>query len=187
VIPLRRPRTPGFLLVALGLVLTAAGADGAPMSPTQPTHTGPWYQPGAPETRDLWSPGMPGERLTLRGRVLDTAARAVQGALVEFWHTDAAGSYPPLRGSVRSGRDGGFVIRTVLPGHNQGYRARHVHFVITRDAAPPLVTRIYFRGDTNIDEAPWPELAITLEEANVDGQRRFLGSIEFVLPANAGD
>ena len=69
----------------------------------------------------------------------------------------------------------------MLPGHNHGYRARHIHFVITAPGRPRLVTRIYFRGDENMDEAPWPELAITLEESFVDDRARKHGSIEFVL------
>jgi hypothetical protein len=32
-----------------------------------------------------------------------------------------------------------------------------------------------------MDEAPWPELAITPEESTVNGERRLLGNVEFVL------
>ncbi|MCB1740220.1 MAG: hypothetical protein KDK91_07615 [Gammaproteobacteria bacterium] len=169
----------GLCWALLCVIATHGHAQRLP--PTTPTHTGPWYQPGAPLVRDLWQPGMPGTRLSLRGRVLNTQGQPLADTLVEFWHTDAAGSYPPLRGSVRSGADGGFTIRTILPGVNLGYRARHIHLVLTHPAQPRLVTRIYFLGDENMDEAPWPELAITLEESVLDGERRLYGNILLVM------
>ena len=168
-----------MLVACLSLVTTLSGA--AALEATTQTHTGPWFEPGARERADLWSPGMRGTRLVLNGRVLDTQARAIAGALIEYWHTDAAGNYPPMRASTRSNKDGAFVVRTILPGHHQGYRARHIHFVISHGAFPTWVTRVYFRGDEHLDEAPWPQLAITLEEAEVNGERRLLGNLQFVV------
>ncbi len=151
------------------------------LEPTLETHTGPWYRPGAPETTSLWVPGDPGQGLYLRGVVLDADGRPVAGALVELWHTDSAGGYPPLRASLRAGKDGRFAIRTMLPGHNRGYRARHIHFVVSAPGLPQLVTRIYFQGDENLDEAPWPELAILLEEGTIEDAPALFGTVQFVL------
>ena len=138
--------------------------------------------PGAPEVKDLRaSAGVTGPRLSLRGRVLNRSSKPVDGALIEYWHTDAAGNYPPLRASTRARFNGSFRIRTVLPGHNDGDRARHIHFVLSHSDHPQLVTRIYFRGDENMEEAPWPELAITLEEALREGERQYFGNLQFVL------
>jgi protocatechuate 3,4-dioxygenase beta subunit len=69
----------------------------------------------------------------------------------------------------------------VLPGHHLGYRARHIHFVVTHPDYQPLVTRIYFLGDPNMDEALFPELAILLEEGSIEGEIRLFGSVRFVL------
>jgi catechol 1,2-dioxygenase len=172
----------GVALFAAVFVSLAAAATGAQsLSPTDPTHTGPWYEPGAPETANLWHPGDPGTPLLLHGRVLGTDGVPLAGALVELWHTDGAGSYPPLRASLRTKDDGSFQIRTVLRGHNRGYRARHIHFVVTHAGHYRLVTRIYFKGDPNMDEAPFPQLAILLEQANVDGELRLYASPQFVL------
>ncbi len=158
---------------------TTVGAQ--PREPTEQTHTGPWYEPGAPETTSLWQPGDPGTPLVLKGVVLGTDGLPLAGTLVELWHTGAAGNYPPLRASLRTKGDGSFQIRTVLPGHNRGYRARHIHFVLTHPDYHQLVTRIYFKGDPNMDEAPFPQLAVVLDEANVDGKLRLYASPQFVL------
>lgn len=169
----------------LGIALAAAAQVGERRAPTQPTHTGPWYQPGAAFVERLWQPGQAGQRLQLRGRVLNTAGAAVAGARVELWHTDAAGNYPPLRASRETDTRGRFGITTVLPGHHLGYRARHIHFVISRTGYPQLVTRIYFKGDVNLDEAPYPELAVFVEESEIDGQVVLHAEVEFVLGAGA--
>jgi hydroxyquinol 1,2-dioxygenase len=162
------------------LMLAGAGAA-EPRAPTLQTHTGPWYQPGAAFVERLWKPGQPGQRLHLRGRVLDTRGAALADALIELWHTDAAGNYPPLRASRQSDAHGRFGIVTVLPGHNQGYRARHIHFVVSHPGHARLVTRIYFKGDVNMDEAPYPELAVFVEESEIDGQSVLFAEVEFVL------
>lgn len=158
----------------------APAADGS-LQPTLQTHTGPWYKPGAPFVKSLWVPGQPGERLQLRGRVLNTLGVPLADAVVELWHTDAFGHYPPLRASIKTRQNGSFGIGTVLPGHNQGYRARHIHFVITHPSQRQLVTRIFFEGDVNMAEAPYPELAVFVEEGYIDGQPVLFADVEFVL------
>jgi len=156
-------------------------AAGNRLQPTLETHYGPWYQPGAPFVSSLWQPDQPGERLQLRGRVLNTNGVPIENALIELWHTDALGSYPPLRASRRSKKSGSFGISTVLPGHNGGYRARHIHFVVSHPSHQQLVTRIFFKGDRNIEEAPYPELAVFLEEGLIEGQPVLFADVEFVL------
>ncbi len=172
------PRLIAPLLLSGGGLALAAGD---PLEPTLETHTGPWYVPGAPFVGSLWQPGDPAPPLQLSGRVLNTRGVPVPEALVELWHTDAAGAYPPLRASLRSGVDGRFGIRTVLPGHNLGYRARHIHFVVSHPHHLPLVTRIYFMGDPNMAEAIYPQLAIVLEEAEIDGATMLFGDVQFVM------
>lgn len=176
------------LVLWIGTVVAGATAmaAGGPLVPTLATHTGPWYVPGAPAVARLWQPGDPGQRLQLRGRVLDTTRAPVADALVELWHTDAAGNYPPLRASRRTNARGGFGITTVLPGHHLGYRARHIHFVITHPEYPRLVTRIFFKGDVNMDEAPYPELAVFVEESEVDGRSALFADLQFVLAGSTG-
>lgn len=171
----------GSSMVALGFFAGAVNGAGQRLEPTIQTHTGPWYQPGAPETGSLWQPGDPGKPLLLNGLVFSTTGKPLRGALVELWHTDSDGNYPPLRASLRTRRNGSFAIRTVLPGHHLGYPARHIHFVVTHPDHQPLVTRIYFQGDPNMDEALFPELAILLEEGSIEGETRLFGQVDFVL------
>lgn len=176
------PSWPGGIIgVVVGLALALATAAQTQLEPTQETHTGPWYQPGAPELKSLWQPDDPGRPLNLSATVLSTSGEPIAGALVELWHTNSAGDYPPLRASRRTGENGRFAITTVLPGHNQGYRARHVHFVFSHPKHETLVTRIYFKGDPNIDEAPWPQFAIFLEESTFEGRDVLFGNVQFVL------
>lgn len=173
----------GFLSCTLALGCFAGAAIGSErrLEPTLQTHTGPWYEPGAPEVDSLWRPGDAGKPLHLFGLVFSTSGKPLEGARVELWHTDADGNYPPLRASLRTRRNGSFAIRTVLPGHHLGYRARHIHFVVTHPDHQPLVTRIYFKGDPNMNEAPFPELAILLEEGSIEGEARLFGNVDFVL------
>ena len=182
-VPGRYPAPLVGLLLALG-VGGAASTGASALEPTPATHTGPWYQPGAPRVRSLRPPGRPGQSLLLRGRVLNTRGEPLVGALIELWHTDADGNYPPLRGSLESGRGGVFAVETIVPGHNLGYRARHIHFVISHPDHVRLVTRIFFHGDRNLAEAPFPELAVFTEESEVDGESRRYADLEFVLRPN---
>lgn len=172
-------------LLSFSLVLTSVSSDVSSaertLEPTLQTHTGPWYEPGAPELSSLWQPGDPGKPLHLKGTVSSTRGIRLEGALVELWHTDSGGNYPPLRAAIRTEANGSFAIRTLLPGHHLGYRARHIHFVVTHPDHHPLVTRIYFLGDPNMDEALFPELAILLEEGSIDGDTRLFGNVQFVL------
>lgn len=177
--PSSRPATWRDLALAALFAGLAAAAHGA--QPTEQTHTGPWYEPGAPELKSLWQPGDPGTPLFLHGHVLGPDGAPIADALVELWHTNAAGEYPPLRTGLRTDSDGSFRLRTVLPGHNGGYRARHIHFVITHIGHERLVTRIYFKGDPNMEEAPYPQLAVVLEQAKVDNSIRLYASPQFVL------
>ncbi len=168
-------------IVALGCVAGPVTASERRLEPTLQTHTGPWYEPGAPEVKSLWQPGDPGKPLHLNGLVFGAGGAPLDGALVELWHTDSDGNYPPLRAAIRTQPNGSFSIRTVLPGHHLGYRARHIHFIVTHPDYQPLVTRIYFLGDPNMDEALFPELAILLEEGSIEGETRLFGNVDFVL------
>ncbi|MDX1435002.1 MAG: hypothetical protein R3286_21345, partial [Gammaproteobacteria bacterium] len=185
-----------FPAKALGAAFVAVLA-GMPMAhaerePTTQTSIGIFYQPGAPETADLWREGDRGERLALRGRVLDRDGRPVAGALVELWHADAAGGVNEsrFRAAQRTTDVGRFGIRTVLPGHiemardNAVFRARHIHIRVTHPDHPELVSLIFFRGDERLEGTPYPELAISLERARLETGEVLVGGVEIVLGAN---
>ncbi|MDH3713737.1 MAG: hypothetical protein OET44_07820 [Gammaproteobacteria bacterium] len=189
-----RPTVTGTVVVVTLLLSAVGGCDRAAASeglrPTTATSIGIFYQPGAPAVTTLWRPGDPGQRLQLRGRVLTTGGAPVSNALVELWHADGAGSVDEsrYRTSQRTGEDGYFGIKTVLPGHiemaagNDVFGARHIHIVVTHPDHERLVSLIYFKGDERLATALYPELAITLDETGAGDEAFLFGVVEIVLP-----
>jgi len=114
-------------------------------------------------------PGDPiGERITVSGRVLDTAGRPLRNTLVEVWQANAAGRYqhrwdtwdapldPNFTGAGRCVTDdeGRYAFVTIRPGpypwgnHPNAWRPAHIHFSLLGQAfAQRLVTQMYFPGD----------------------------------------
>ena len=109
-----------------------------------------------------------GERIIVRGRVLDDLGRPVPRTLVEIWQANAAGRYvhkkdnhsapldPNFTGAGRTltDADGNYEFVTIKPGaypwenHDNAWRPRHIHFSLFGSAfATRLVTQMYFPGD----------------------------------------
>lgn len=104
-----------------------------------------------------------GERITIRGSVIDGAGMALRDALVEIWQGDAAGLYaspeetrgaadPHFTGFGRRAGDydtGEWVFETIRPGPVLGpggrMQAPHVTFwIVARGINLGLHTRMYF-------------------------------------------
>ncbi|GAA4196038.1 protocatechuate 3,4-dioxygenase subunit beta [Streptosporangium oxazolinicum] len=109
-----------------------------------------------------------GERITVRGRVLDRDGRPVRGQLVEVWQANASGRYPHQRdghpapldpnftgvGRCLTDGDGRYAFTTIKPGaypwrnHVNAWRPAHIHFSVFGTAfAQRLVTQMYFPND----------------------------------------
>ena len=109
-----------------------------------------------------------GERIIVRGRVLDENDRPVPHALIEIWQANAAGRYlhkndthdapldPNFSGAGRTMTDseGHYRFLSVKPGaypwrnHHNAWRPAHIHFsLFGRAFATRLVTQMYFPGD----------------------------------------
>ncbi|HEY5318020.1 MAG TPA: protocatechuate 3,4-dioxygenase subunit beta [Solirubrobacteraceae bacterium] len=109
-----------------------------------------------------------GERILVRGRVLDAGGRPLRRTLVEVWQANAAGRYrhvvdqwdapldPNFSGAGRclTDDDGRYEFLTVRPGaypwrnHPNAWRPAHIHFsLLGRAFAQRLVTQMYFPGD----------------------------------------
>ena len=104
-------------------------------------------------TESLAPAGVPGQRVTIRGRVLDGDGKPVNDALVEIWQADSRGNYggKRFRGFGRSATDdaGEFRFHTIKPGRVPGPdgkpQAPHILAVIfMRGQLKQLVSRIYF-------------------------------------------
>ena len=106
---------------------------------------------------------MAGERVTLRGRVLDGDGKPVNDAVVEIWQANALGKYAhpedtqdkPVEAGFRGfGRsltrsDGGYRFATIKPGPvpGPGGALQAPHLVVTvfmRGLLKHLLTRMYF-------------------------------------------
>ena len=118
-------------------------------------------------TRNIARPGVPGERITVQGRLLDGDGAPVDDGLIEIWQANARGKYnhpedtqkKPLdkrfRGFGRIPTDsrGVFRFTTIKPGSVPGPdgRAQAPHLVVTvfmRGLLKQLATRMYFPDET---------------------------------------
>jgi protocatechuate 3,4-dioxygenase beta subunit len=135
--------------------------------------TGPLYGHSAvdPGEADLTTQhaGEPlGERIILKGRVLDERGRPIPDTLIEIWQCNAAGRYrhrvdqhpapldPNFTGAGRtvSARDGSYTFTTIKPGaypwgnHHNAWRPAHIHLSLFGPSfLTRLVTQMYFPGD----------------------------------------
>ena len=176
--------------VAAACCKSAAGAEGARLPPTGETDIGIYYAPDAPELRNLWQEGDPGERLLLRGRVLTTSGLPVADAQVELWHADGNGEVHPdrYRTRLRTGANGGFGVTTAMPGYIPGapgvWGARHIHVRVTHPEHEQLISLILFEGDPNLEGLPYPELAVFVEQGRIREQDVLFVEAILILESN---
>ena len=116
-----------------------------------------------------------GQRIIVRGRVVDERGKGVAGALLEFWQANAGGRYRHKRegylaaldpnfggcGRTITDDDGYYRFRTVKPGAYpwpngvNDWRPAHIHFsVFGHGFAQRLITQMYFEGDPMIWNCP---------------------------------
>ena len=129
--------------------------------PTTTDILGPFYRPGAPFRVDLVQPGTKGDILHFSGTVLGKDGKTpMKDALVEIWHCNEDGVYDNTsddyiyRASLKTGADGKYNFRTILPvPYKAGetlIRPAHIHMRISGTQLQDLVTQVYFKGDKNI-------------------------------------
>lgn len=115
-------------------------------------------------TESLAPAGVPGERVQIRGRVLDGDGKPVNDALVEIWQADSRGKYGAgkrFRGFGRSATDdaGAFRFSTIKPGRvaGPGGRLQAPHILVhvfMRGQLKQLVSRIYFPDEPSNAQDP---------------------------------
>ncbi len=134
----------------------AQGAGGE-CRPTRTDALGPFHLPGAPHRAAIAPPGEPGDRLVIRGQVLQPDCKTpLAGALLDVWQADASGNYHDertqyrLRGRLATSQTGKYELFSILPGRYRaggGVRPAHIHLIVTQPGYRPLTTQIYFKGD----------------------------------------
>ena len=164
------------------------GLDGG----TPRTIEGPLYVAGAPVrdgvTKIDIDPDADAGPLVIHGIVTGTDGKPVANAIVECWHANSKGFYSHfdptgaqtefnLRGAVKTGADGRYEFRTLMPvgygcpphGATQqllnslgrhGNRPAHVHFFVTSDSHRKLTTQFNIEGDPLI----WDDFAYATRE-----------------------
>jgi protocatechuate 3,4-dioxygenase alpha subunit len=141
---------------------------------------GPYYRIGFGPVPALTRPDIPGERITVTGRLLDGNGDPVPDGMLETWQANARGKYdhpedwqdkqttPGFSGFGRwiPAKDGTFVIATIRPGavpypgtdpQGRGRRVQAPHLVVTvfaRGLLKHLVTRVYFEDDPALAQDP---------------------------------
>jgi len=138
-----------------GAPLAATPACGEPVTPQQTS--GPFFKPDSPQRRSLIDADMRGEKPGITGRVLSTSCQPVNGALIDFWHCDASGTYDNrgfrFRGHQFTDAEGRFFLDTLMPGIYPG-RTRHIHVIVQAPSDRPLTTQLYFPGEA-LNERDW--------------------------------
>jgi protocatechuate 3,4-dioxygenase, alpha subunit len=143
-----------------------------------PNHAGiEMYGNGGDLGRTLVSPGAKGERIVVKGHVIDGGGAPLKDALVEIWQADSAGLYnspaekrgkadPAFAGWGRQPTDGAtglYRFETIKPGRAPFVDGRpmapHLTFwIVARGINLGLHTRMYF-SDEEAANAQCPVLA----------------------------
>ena len=177
-----------YLDIRMDAADKAVGLDGG----TPRTIEGPLYVAGAPVrervSRIDINPDENAGPLVIHGTVTDMNGKPLAGALVECWHANSKGFYSHfdptgaqddfnLRGAVKTGADGKYEFRTLMPvgygcppqGATQqlldglgrhGNRPAHVHFFVSADNTRKLTTQFNIEGDPLI----WDDFAYATRE-----------------------
>lgn len=176
----------------LDIVLDAADKRAGIAGGTPRTIEGPLYVAGAPVREGVAKIDVDADAdagpLVIHGTVTDTEGKPVAGAVIECWHANSKGFYSHfdpttaqsefnLRGAVKTGADGKYEFRTLMPvgygcppqGATQqllnvlarhGNRPAHVHFFATSDKNRKLTTQFNVEGDPLI----WDDFAYATRE-----------------------
>ncbi|MCL6567252.1 MAG: intradiol ring-cleavage dioxygenase [Acidobacteriia bacterium] len=152
-----------------------------PEGATESSELGPFYNPDSPWVplgADIVRGAAGGERVLVRGRVTDTAGRAIAGALLDFWQAAPSGLYPAqdpaqpadnLRGRMRTDEQGRYAFVTVKPGPytvpydgpvgallraggRDAWRPAHFHFIVSADGHVPVVTELFPADDPHLEK-----------------------------------
>ena len=83
-----------------------------------------------------------------------------------------------FRGRFRSGDEGLYRLRTIIPGHYQvgsSFRPAHIHVKVHAPGRPSLTTQLYFPDDPHNAADPFirPSLVMALDRSDEGARGRF--------------
>ncbi len=154
-----------FAYLGAAMVLAAAPAH-ATLRPGEDATFFDKYK--APEGSSFFISNTPktekGDRMVVRGVVMDAEKKPIPNASVYIYHTDADGRYnnteprpgfggddPRLHAYMRTDSVGRYVYGGVRPAAYPGLTLpAHVHFVVQADGFQPRVFEVWFEGDPMI-------------------------------------
>ena len=123
---------------------------------------GPFYRPGSPMRSNIIPAESTGEVMHLRGIIFKEDGKTPQpNVLIEAWQCDEHEHYDNVsddylfRGAVKTGKDGKYAFKTIVPvpyKDGDGWRPAHIHLRISSNECQDLITQIYFKGDAHIKE-----------------------------------
>ena len=177
----------------MGAAIAGPAVAGS-LNPTPRQVKGPFYPvvPQADTDLDLTmieghTQAATGEAILVEGRVHGANGKPLANALVDVWQANHHGRYShpedpntaPLDehfqgwGIVRTDADGTYRFKTIRPGAyplenlgGTGWRCQHIHYKVSHEAHPELITQMYFDGD--------PLIAQDLEIAKAPEELRHL-------------
>ncbi|MBR7985772.1 catechol 1,2-dioxygenase [Burkholderia cenocepacia] len=198
-----------YLDIRMDAADKAIGLDGG----TPRTIEGPLYVAGAPVRDGVAKIDLDADDgagpLVIHGTVTGLDGKPIAGAVVECWHANSHGFYSHfdptgkqsdfnLRGAVRTGADGKYEFRTLMPvgygcppqGATQqllnrlgrhGNRPAHVHFFVDSPAHRKLTTQFNIDGDPLI----WDDFAYATREELIPPVTEKTGGTALGMKADA--
>jgi protocatechuate 3,4-dioxygenase alpha subunit len=142
--------------------------------------------------------GVAGERVTVRGRLLDGAGKPVSDGVIEIWQANSHGKYAhpedkqrkPLEkgfrgfGRIPTDARGGFRFNTIKPGRvpGPGGRLQAPHLVVSvfmRGLLKHLATRMYFPDEPGNADDPVLKLVPAARRATLIARRKAKRALEW--------
>ena len=160
---------------------TEQAEDLLPLTPSQ--IEGPYFRIGAPRRDSLLEPGITGEHMFLRGRVLTPAGKPIPGAVVHFWMSDDEGNYDmvgyQLQGYTLADEQGRYEMEMIVPACYEPRQAKHIH-VKVQGVSRMLTTQLFFSDDEGRLRDRWflKELEIDMQDSPRGGKE---GTFDFVI------
>jgi catechol 1,2-dioxygenase len=182
---------------------------------TEPALVGPFWragQPQRPNGASIATPGTPGARLAVSGRVTDLAGQPIAGARVETWQASPKGLYENqdpeqaamnLRGRFTTDGDGRFSFVSVRPA---GYpvptdgpcgallaaqgrhtmRPAHLHFIVAAEGFKVLATQFFDAEDPHaFDDVVFGAVGSLLRRFEPDGEGGYRLHVDLKLERGA--